>query len=598
MQSDDSGAVGAVAPGRSFVRLQRFGAAAVPLAIVGLAAALRFWKLNVAPDDPFYDAAVRSMSASWHNFFFGALEPGGSISVDKIPADLWLQVVSVKLFGFSRSALHLPEALGGTAAVALLYAAVRSVAGRLAAASAALFLAVLPISVLTSRSDTMDSLMVAVVVGALWASVRALQTRRVVWVMAAAVLIGVAFDVKLTEALIALPALAVLWWVALPPRRRIGLLGGAAAALVVVSVAWIVIASLTPAGNRPYPIGSHTGSIYRVVFVYNGVDRIFGKAPQLAPVLSRSTRGPLRLLRRPHPFYGDRVGLELVAALLLGVAALLARPERRRPPWRRGVEGQRGPPTTVAWWFGLSVALWLGIGVVLFSGIRDLLPRYVETISPAIAALGGLATAALLVDRRARASLLLAAALALTAAYTVYIRHSTADAVIGVAAMCVAIALLLAGAAGIARGTAPRRLAGVATVVGLLAAPLGVSINLIKHNATDAAQAGTGAQYSPYLRTHSVGTKYEAASSDVYGVTALVVHDVRPVLVLNDVHGIIVHLSTLQRVVRAGEVRYIVINHPCLSGIHCPATTIWSLQHSVRVQRGLYRYTPSSGAPA
>ena len=40
------------------------------------------WATKVSPD-PFYDAAVRSMSLSWHNFFFGAFEPSASVSIDK-----------------------------------------------------------------------------------------------------------------------------------------------------------------------------------------------------------------------------------------------------------------------------------------------------------------------------------------------------------------------------------------------------------------------------------------------------------------------------------------------------------------------------------
>ena len=48
--------------------------------------------------------------------------PPGSVSIDKPPVDLWLQVASVKLFGFSSTTLKLPEALAGIAAVPLLYA--------------------------------------------------------------------------------------------------------------------------------------------------------------------------------------------------------------------------------------------------------------------------------------------------------------------------------------------------------------------------------------------------------------------------------------------------------------------------------------------
>ena len=99
--------------------------------------------------------------------------PAGILSIDKPPLDLWLEVVSVKLLGFNQFALKLPEALGGTLAVPLLYDTVRRVAGRPAGLAAAAALAVLPESVLTSRSDTMDSLMMLLVIAALWLTVRA-----------------------------------------------------------------------------------------------------------------------------------------------------------------------------------------------------------------------------------------------------------------------------------------------------------------------------------------------------------------------------------------------------------------------------------------
>ena len=86
-------------------------------AVLVAASLLRLWSLDGAQLNPFYDAAVRSMDLSWHNFFFGALEPGGRISVDKPPVDLWLQVASTKLLGFTATGLLLPEALGGIAEI-------------------------------------------------------------------------------------------------------------------------------------------------------------------------------------------------------------------------------------------------------------------------------------------------------------------------------------------------------------------------------------------------------------------------------------------------------------------------------------------------
>src|ERR1044071_4529089 len=125
--------------------------AALPL--TALAAWFRFRSLAASPPSPFYDAAVRSMSESWHNFFYGAFDPSAQLAVDKPPVDLWLQVASVKLFGFSVTSLILPAALFGTLAVPLLYDAVRRVFGVVPGICAGLALAVLPVSVVASRSD-------------------------------------------------------------------------------------------------------------------------------------------------------------------------------------------------------------------------------------------------------------------------------------------------------------------------------------------------------------------------------------------------------------------------------------------------------------
>src|SRR2546421_944585 len=101
-------------------------AALAPIALVTcLGAVLRLWAFDRVPGNPFYDAAVRSMSLSWHNFFFGAIDPGGQVAIDKAPADLWLQVAAVKLFGFSGIAVRVPEVLAAIAAIPLLYDLVR-----------------------------------------------------------------------------------------------------------------------------------------------------------------------------------------------------------------------------------------------------------------------------------------------------------------------------------------------------------------------------------------------------------------------------------------------------------------------------------------
>src|SRR5262245_21405142 len=94
----------------------------VLLAILLLALALRLWRLDQNDyGNAYYTAAVRSMTVSWHNFLYNSFDPAGFVSLDKPPVALWVQVLSVKLFGFRGLSVLLPQILDGVAAVALLY---------------------------------------------------------------------------------------------------------------------------------------------------------------------------------------------------------------------------------------------------------------------------------------------------------------------------------------------------------------------------------------------------------------------------------------------------------------------------------------------
>jgi len=91
--------------------------------VVALSALLNFIALgSEGYANTYYAAAVKSMSQSWHNFFFVAFDPGGFVSVDKPPLGLWLQVASTKFFGFSGVSLLIPQGIAAVLSVVVLYA--------------------------------------------------------------------------------------------------------------------------------------------------------------------------------------------------------------------------------------------------------------------------------------------------------------------------------------------------------------------------------------------------------------------------------------------------------------------------------------------
>jgi 4-amino-4-deoxy-L-arabinose transferase-like glycosyltransferase len=622
--------------------------------IVLAAAALRLILIGKVAPDPFYDAAVRSMGLSWHNFFFGAFEPAASVSIDKPPVDLWLQVASVKLLGFSTSTLKLPEALSGIAAVPLLFAAVRRIWNPIAGLAAAASLAVLPVEVITSRSDTMDGVMMVLIVLALLFIVRACESGRTGWLLAGAAVLGLAFDVKILESLVALPGLALLAALGFPGSlgERALKLAAAGAVYVVVALAWLTATLFVPAHDRPWAIGSTNGSAWNAVFVFNGKDRLGGKSPEPGgreyepghkyPVATQSQRdhipilppSPTRLLARVGPLSGERLGLELLAALLLGVPALLCGVMLRRRRLasapedadadahaspsagegdgvsrvsREGSPGEQPPAAATLrerrldLAFAAGLGLWLLTGIVLFSHMVRLHPRYVEGFVPAVAAVLGIG-AAWAAEPRGR---LRPAALSIALAAVVYYGERLLYGTPGVWWISFLAALAALAAAALARvpalSAAVRSLLAPGAVLALsLVAMLAISvqtdIRAIKDHVTDAGEVGVlpGDVLNPlssYLRAHQGTARYEVAAQSATQIGALIVKDARPVVVLTSYAAkVFTTVEQLKRKIAAGEVRYAFLNAPCPHLISpknpaCSEPAKWIRAHGTDVSR-------------
>src|SRR5262252_1350174 len=164
------------------------------LAIAAVAAVAYGWGMAGASVEPFYGAAARSMSESWHDFIFGAFDPAGTVTVDKLPGALWLQALSLRVFGFHIWALVLPQV-------------------------AEAVLAVTPITVLLSRGNVSDSLLILLLVLAADATSAALLSGSLRQLLLAGVWVGLAFQAKMIQAWLVLPALAAAYLLAAPAAR-------------------------------------------------------------------------------------------------------------------------------------------------------------------------------------------------------------------------------------------------------------------------------------------------------------------------------------------------------------------------------------------
>jgi 4-amino-4-deoxy-L-arabinose transferase-like glycosyltransferase len=348
-------------------------------ALLALAALLYLWALskNGWAND-YYSAAVHSMAGSWHDFLYGSFDAKGLMTVDKPPAALWVEALSVKLFGFNSPAILVPQALIGTASVGLLYDLTRRRWGRAAGALAGLALALTPVVVAISRHNNPDALLVLCSVGALWCFVRALEHGATKWLALAGVCVGIGFEAKMSAALMVVPGMALAWlWVA-PRGRLVALrqLAVAGGALLAVALAWPVLVWLTPAASRPWISGTSDNSIWSLIWEYNGLGRLEGQTGGPSSLGTSGTfggaTGPFRLLNEA---LGGQAGWLLGAALVggLGIAALS---RLRRTDPRSG-------------WI-IAVGGAFGVTAIAFSFAGGIFhPYYTSLLAPFAAALVG-----------------------------------------------------------------------------------------------------------------------------------------------------------------------------------------------------------------
>jgi len=455
-----------------------------------LAAVLYTWGLSRnGMANSYYAAAVRSGAKSWKAFFFGSIDPGSFITVDKPPAAVWVMDLSARVFGFSSWSMLLPEAAAGLGSVLILHRLVRKWAGDLSAHLASLALALTPIAVAMFRFNNPDAFLTLVCLGAVWALWSALETGRTRALLLAGGLLGLGFETKMLQALLILPAMALVYlWAGRPRlRTRLWQLAAAGATMVAAAAWWVVIVALWPASSRPY-IGSTTNnSIISLIFGYNGFARILGSSGGGGPAAAGGhagggggggmtfggTPGALRLLN-------DIVGGQIAWFIPLAVLGLIA------GLWltRRGGRTDRGRAGWVLWggW-----ALACGAVFSLSKGIFH--PYYTVQLAPAVAALAGAGAVALWeVGRRHRAfmwvlpaTILISAGLAVDLLDRTPTYHAWLRPTIVVGAVVAAMALLVGSY--LRQRLALILASGLATIV-LLAGPAAYALTTISHATT------------------------------------------------------------------------------------------------------------------
>lgn len=385
------------------------------LALLVAVGFLYLWGLSASGyANSFYSAAAQAGADNWVAWFFGSLDGGNSITVDKPPAAIWLMALSVRLFGLSSWSILVPEALLGVASVGVLYATVRrsllSWRGQgthpltarnahWAALAGAVVFALTPVATLMFRFNNPDALLVFTMMAASYFTVRAAEHAGRGWLALAGVAIGLGFLTKMMQAFLVLPALVVAYWFAAPASWKKKILDLLVAFVAMIaSFGWYLAAvELTPSSLRPYIGGSQNNSIIELILSYNGLGRLTGNETGSVGGGNGGNWGTTSILRMFEGVSGGMVSWLIPAALILATGAITVAVLN----WRR--QPSEGPTQSPSQALIAGAIIWLGwlsVTALVFSFMAGIYhDYYTVALAPAIGGAVAIGGAALWANR-------------------------------------------------------------------------------------------------------------------------------------------------------------------------------------------------------
>ena len=357
---------------------------ALPILLIATGVLYMFGAMHNGMANSYYAAAVQAASQNWTAWLFGSLDAANYVSIDKPPLATMIMGLSARLLGFSSFSMLLPSVLAGVGSVWLLYSAVKRQFGFTSAIISAVTLMLTPVAALMFGFNNPDAILTFMLTASGYAFLRSLEGKRpLLWLGLAGLLTGLAFNTKMLQGLMVLPAMVIVYLAfAKPPIvTRFLHLMFAGVITTVSTLWWSVLVWLTPSGNRPWVGSTNDNSIWSLIFGYNGFGRLLGghgggMGGGHGPG-GTGFGGQTGLFRIFNNDFGPNIAWLLVLALASG--GLLLWILRKTPRTNRG-------RAAVIFWI-----LWLIIHIVIFSMTSGVIhPYYVVVMAPAVAALVGI----------------------------------------------------------------------------------------------------------------------------------------------------------------------------------------------------------------
>ena len=319
----------------------------------------------------------------------------------------WLEKMALPILLIAAGALYMFGAMHNGMANSYYAAAVKRQFGFASAMISAVTLMLTPVAALMFGFNNPDAILTFMLTASGYAFLRSLEGRRpLLWLGLAGLFTGLAFNTKMLQGLMVLPAMVIVYLAfAKPPIvTRFLHLMFAGVITTVSTLWWSVLVWLTPSGNRPWVGSTNDNSIWSLIFGYNGFGRLLGShggggggTPPNSTGMAMASPGGMGggapsgghgpggtgfggqtgVFRIFNNDFGPNIAWLLILALTSG--GLLLWILRKTPRTNRG-------RAAVIFWM-----LWLIIHIVIFSMTSGVIhPYYVVVMAPAVAALVGI----------------------------------------------------------------------------------------------------------------------------------------------------------------------------------------------------------------
>lgn len=405
----------------------------VHLVILLAAIIIESFLLSQSEFNTYYASTVKSMSQSWHNFFFASYDPGGFVSVDKPPLGFWIQTLFTQVFGFHSWSLVLPQIIAHVLSIEILYQIVKKYHGQKSALLSALIFTLTPISAILAGTNHPDTLLTLFILIASGLFLKSISDNKFKFAIYGAIIIGLGFNIKGAQALMVVPAIFLTLFIASKAQsigRRamsLALIGGI---ICIIGLSWsVVIENINPV-NRPYTGSTSDNSPVNLAIGYNASQRLLGQRATNKESNKKIESDQNKVFSGTGTFfYGGQASITrlwnnplgrqaswfIIIALIGGFAIITKR--------------QLIFPLSNEQLSGLYWIFWLVPCMALLSFMQFMHPYYSAIIAPPVAALSGAGLIAMVKSAQERGwkSYLLAIALFFTSiSYWVILSNSSA----------------------------------------------------------------------------------------------------------------------------------------------------------------------------